>query len=138
MQQVRILIVFIVLMICTYEDYVHKQINLIIPISGVAIYFILFFEEIEFIELLMGSLPGIFLIILSSLNTGIGDGDGIIFIFLGIVAGIKVAFLSMLITFLISSLFAMIMLVTKRMQRRESFALVPFILTGATICILWQ
>lgn len=88
-----------------------------------------FFQILKYV--LLGSVPGLAMCILSLLSRGsLGMGDGILILMLGICTGIREMSVVLTWAFLLASVWAMGMLVIKKKNRYDSFPFVPFITIG--------
>ena len=89
--------------------------------------------------LLLGSLPGLFLILLSVLtSSAIGMGDGLFFLLIGTAAGLPLTLLLTICTFCLSAVWSLGVIVTRQVRglpRNPQFIpLLPFTLFPA---LLW-
>lgn len=89
--------------------------------------------------LLLGSLPGLFLILLSVLtNSAIGMGDGLFFLLIGTAAGLPLTLLLTICTFCLSAVWSLGVIVMRQVRglpRNPQFIpLLPFTLFPA---LLW-
>lgn len=88
-----------------------------------------FFQMLKYI--LLGSVPGLVMCILSLLSRGsLGMGDGVLILILGIYTGIRKMSAVLIWAFLLASVWAIGMLVIKKKNRCDSFPFVPFITIG--------
>lgn len=86
-----------------------------------------------------GTAIGILLILLSILTSGeIGMGDGVLFLISGLLLGIYensiLLFLSLLLTAIVSG----VLIVIKRVGRKDTLPFAPFVLAGYGVMCLWK
>lgn len=140
MLTMRILIVFIMILICAVSDYKTGYINISV---------ILFLSIINFVYGILspnkpgtdaiwfhlyGVLPGAILLLYSKLKGGIGEGDGYLFIAIGMILGIEFAVKLMISSFVLSGLYALYRIKKDKLDRKMTFPFVPFVLAGYLIC----
>ena len=148
MFKVRVLIAIVMLIICSYQDLKRKEINLSVLILSVLINtaFVVIDETSEILnnnvsfsgmyikksvaEIVMSVFPGIFILIFSKLFGQIGEGDGYVFIAIGLISGVRIVLLAMYISFLIGGIYAAYKRFIKKEKAEYGFAFVPFILIG--------
>lgn len=149
MFKVRVLIAVVMLIICSYQDLKRKEINLSVLILSVLINtaFVVIDETSEIlknnnisfsgmyikksvVEIVMSVFPGIFILIFSKLFGQIGEGDGYVFIAIGLISGVRIVLLAMYISFLIGGIYAAYKRFIKKEKAEYGFAFVPFILIG--------
>lgn len=148
MFKVRVLIAVVMLIICSYQDLKRKEINLSVLILSVLINtaFVVIDETSEILknnisfsgmyikksvaEIVMSVFPGIFILIFSKLFGQIGEGDGYVFIAIGLISGVRIVLLAMYISFLIGGIYAAYKRFIKKEKAEYGFAFVPFILIG--------
>ena len=132
-----ILITFLVLVKCAYDDIKTRYVNL--SILGIGLIFAIIIsivckENICIKSVVTGIIPGLLLLAISHIFKGIGEGDAFVFIFIGIMCGyydvIKIIFFS----FTTSFIYALFLLTIKRVGKHYSYPFVPFILSGFIIC----
>lgn len=132
MFEMRILIVLIVLIICTISDIRSREINITILIPGLILLLIMG-GKVYF----AGVTPGVIILIISKLISGIGEGDAYLFIFVGVMVGLDWVLDIVFISFIVSGVYALIMKATKKYGNDYSYAFVPFVLTGFVMsCLL--
>lgn len=82
-------------------------------------------------ELLSGCLPGVCLLLFSLIsNQALGFGDGGVAVAAGVFLGFTRTLLLLLLSFLISGLSSLVLLVVKNRKRKEEVPFVPFLLAG--------
>ncbi|MDO4189627.1 MAG: hypothetical protein Q4D29_11620 [Lachnospiraceae bacterium] len=80
-----------------------------------------------------GAIPGLVLLVISKVTSGIGEGDGYIFIFAGLLFGVTALVYIMVISFMLSGMYALAAKFIKKQDNTFSFAFAPFILIGFVI-----
>lgn len=74
---------------------------------------------------------GLFLCLLSGLTEkGIGMGDGLVTMIIGIYSGMRFTLLCLLMAFFLVSPVALILYLLKRMKKRETLPFIPFLFAG--------
>lgn len=128
--------VLLLLCICSYEDFKRKQIYtvwLAIFASEGIIYW-MFARDRTFVEIVTALVPGCCVLALSYFtHGGIGQGDGLLLITMGIfldVFGVCMVFLSALF---LSAGYALFLYYIRKKNRKYEIAFVPFLL--AKICL---
>ncbi len=86
-----------------------------------------------------GMIPGGFLIGLSWFSKGqVGIGDGIVFVVSGIFLGFFETGVLLFLSLLFAAFSGGILLVLKRLKRKDSLPFVPFIFAGYGVICLWK
>ena len=112
-----------VMMIPIWTCYVVAIIGMIFPTLG---------DEVT----LFGTLPGIVLLIISLLSEGaIGAGDAYLAITIGVFFGAKFVLGNLFLSSLCASGFSLIMLVMRKIDRKEKIPFVPFMLGGYVLVL---
>ena len=127
------IILGVMLFICAIKDIKSKEISLFVIILSffVIVVTIILKNEISILSRFGGVLVGLFLIIISKITRGqIGMGDGLVFCVTGMGLGIWDNMYLLFYSLFISAIFAGIVLITNRMDRRKVIPFVPFILVG--------
>lgn len=107
-----------IMMMPIYACMLVSLINMITDCSG--------WETIAY-----GALPGVVILLVSFLTRGsVGDGDAYLFIVLGMLMGIRTVLSVMTISMLAAAVFAIVNLLKGKLNKKDSFAFAPFILTG--------
>lgn len=80
-------------------------------------------------------LPGIAILITACLTKGcIGKGDGLVCLFLGSIMSISFVVSSLILGFVMSSVYGLILIVMKKAKRETQLPFVPFLFMGVIIC----
>lgn len=129
-------IFFILLCICSVFDIRKREIPLIILIAGIlaglgATLWQIRVGTASAIEIGESLLPGIFLLLLS-FCTGekVGYGDGLLLIISGLLLGFIRCFVILCISLMVSSAFALLLLVFRKADRNSRLPMVPFLAIG--------
>lgn len=105
---------------------------------GIPVLIYRIFTGAEFVDLLLGMLPGLLLLV-TAVCTGesIGIGDGLVLCVLGVFCGIQraVAVLGMALVF--AALLAVILLTLKRAGKKTALPFLPCLFAGYILCLLW-
>lgn len=132
-----ILIAFIVLIKCTYDDIQTRYVNLSVIGIGLTIALITNYicrENGSIKNTVISIVPGVILLFFSKAIKGIGEGDAYVFIFTGIMCGYYDIIVIMFISFILSFIYALFLTVIKKVNKNYSYPFVPFILLGFIIC----
>lgn len=145
MFKVWILILFIMLFVCSISDiktgYINTIVILIALFTAIAIAFeTLIMSDLDIKYLMFqgigGIIPGIFILAVSKLKFGIGEGDAYVIITAGFMSGMWMTVSALFIAFIFSGLYGIIMINLKDSNNDDdSFPFVPFITMGYMICI---
>lgn len=127
------ILVILWLVICSLQDLKNKSISIYLIIGGFFILFILsiYMNQVTIISRIAGGSIGLLLIALNPLTKGqIGIGDGIILGVIGICFGFTSNVSILLIGLFFSAILSIILLVFKKVDRKQTIPFVPFILLG--------
>lgn len=95
--------------------------------------------ELSWYWILGGVVPGLIIIAISWCTRGqIGIGDGIIFIVSGIFLGFYENEVLLFLSLLFSAAAGGILVLLKRMGRKDAFPFVPFVCAGYGVMSLWE
>ena len=121
------------LSICSWQDLKKKSISIFFIIGGFILLFIgsLYSVQVSLISRIAGGGIGAVLLGLNPLTKGqIGLGDGIIIGIIGICFGFVSNTSILLVALFLSSVISAILLVFKKVDRKQTIPFVPFILLG--------
>lgn len=123
------------------QDLKEKRLSMIYLEIGAVLGILFFMGEIESrkldIEIIFSFLPGIIFLLISKITKEkIGEGDGWLFLILGGCMGAKNTWLLWQISLILSSVFSLIVLVSKKNKAESQIAFVPFIWTAHVL--LWS
>lgn len=118
------------LSICTIDDLYFHKVN-IIPIFIFSILGILASEQVY----LLGTFPGVLLILISLLykKSGIGLGDGIVIMCLGLLVGLNGILFTTFLALAMSCFYGIASLLLKKKNLKSTYPFVPFISLGYMI-----
>ena len=125
----------ILLGICTYTDLRHREIPLSMPAVFTVLAVLYRGAEGEwwmgFVELVLALVPGVILLIIHFIKKEwIGAGDGLLVLVCGYALGSEMVLKTVMIAFLCSGCYGLVMLILKRYGRRDTLPFVPFLLVG--------
>lgn len=121
------------LSICSWQDLKKKSISISFIIGGFVLLFIgsLYLNQVSFISRIAGGGIGGILLGLNPLTKGqIGLGDGIIIGIIGICIGFTSNVSILLVALFLSAVISLILLVFKKVDKKQTIPFVPFILLG--------
>lgn len=136
----KLIIVLLFLLLCTYFDVREKRIPcyLFFAFGIIGILFLLLLREKEVLPALQGVIVGIGVLFLARVTReGIGYGDGIILLITGLYLGLRQNVLLFLLAILLSSAFALVFWVVKRVDRKTELPFVPFLAAAFLIQLCW-
>lgn len=117
--------------ICSYEDAKHKHIHIAWPAIFAALGTLLCFMEGEqrIIRILPAVLPGLFVLLLTFVTKGgIGEGDGILLMTMGIFLGGTDVLRIFTYALFFAGSYALFLFFFKKKSRKYEIAFVPFLL----------
>lgn len=121
------------------EDIREKKITVNITLfSGIiGVFLHLLFQNQSIYEMLAGTLPGVFIFLISYLTKGkIGMGDGMVFMLTGLYLGFGKNMTLMAITFLLAGVFGLYLLIQKETGADKKMPLMPFLFLGYSLMVL--
>ncbi len=122
-----------VLTALSVEDILKRRLVLWHILAGAALMVVpaVIFDGLLLWERIPGLLIGLSLMGLSKLTKGkIGMADGMLIGSIGLATGMIRSFYTLSWTVMIAGVFAAVMWITRKMGRKDSFPLVPFMLAG--------
>lgn len=132
------------LMVMAVWDVMHRRISLGISLVTAAFLAILRIVEIwntgeTLPAAFLGVLTGVFLLLISYVSQGgIGAGDGLVFVVMGLVLHVWENSMVLLLALTLSGVVGGSLLVLRRVQRKSMLPFVPFILCGYGVMFLWK
>ncbi len=85
-------------------------------------------------QVIIALIPGVLILLLSFFKgAGIGAGDGLIAMITGISLGIEAELISLYFSFILSSIFALLIIALKKGNKRTEIPFVPFMAAGFLI-----
>lgn len=76
---------------------------------------------------LLGTLPGLFMLLVGYITRKVGYGDGLVLIAVGILVGYRICFLLVCFSLLLMSVWCMILLLRKKGNRNTRIPYLPFL-----------
>ena len=119
--------------ICSLQDIKKKSISIYYIIGGFILLFIvsISLEQVSIVSRIAGGGIGLLLLALNPLTKGqIGIGDGIIIGVIGICFGFTSNVSILLVALFFSAFISIILLVFKKVNRKQTIPFVPFLLLG--------
>lgn len=122
--------------ICSLEDVKNRKIHILWPvlftIEGVL--FWIFWRQQPIIKLLPAVIPGAAMLVLALLmRQGIGEGDGILLMVMGIYLGAARAFWVFIYALFLSAGYALYLYIIRRKSKTYEIAFVPFMLISFVV-----
>lgn len=136
----KLIFMFVFLLLCTYFDMKEKRIPfyLFFAFGVIGILFLFISQEKEVLPALQGAIVGIGVLFLAKVTReGIGYGDGIILLITGLYLGLRQNALLFLLAILLSSVFALVFWMVKRVDRKTEIPFVPFLAAAFLIQVCW-
>ena len=148
MQWVRVLkmkfelLILMVLILASAEDFFHKEISLWMPVICGIISFSCIFtgylnNETDLVNVILSLLPGAALLLVA-LVTGqaIGYGDGLMALTIAPVLGFEKTCIVILAGMMMSLVYSIFLLIVRQSDKKATFAFVPFLAAGMGVTIL--
>ena len=109
-----------------------------VALLGVVVLLFRLFMKTGIGELILGVLPGIFLLFLAvCTRESIGIGDGLVLCTIGLFTGLKPAVGILGMALILASLLAMVLLILRRAGRRTALPFLPCLWAGYLLSLLW-
>lgn len=90
------------------------------------------------LELIIGILPGVFLLLLAyATRESIGYGDGLVIGVLGLFCGAKQAMAVLGMAFVFSAALSILLLAARRAGRKTELPFLPCLWAGYLLCLVW-
>lgn len=127
-QQISVLAV---LGICSYEDMKSRRIHAgwLAVFAGAGILLQIFEGKWNMVEILLAILPGLFVLLLAFVTRGgIGEGDGILLMIIGIFLGGAGVLRIFIYALFLAGGYALFLFFIKKKGRKYEIAFVPFLL----------
>lgn len=135
------LIISIFMVICTIMDIRKKEIPAVaIVLSGLlALCYMIFGSEKQWMDILYSLIPGMFLLMLSyCTRESIGYGDGLVVLVMGICMGIGICMAAVMAGLIISAVCAVALLVFGKVGGKSRLPFVPFLSAGLGVVYIVQ
>jgi len=119
----------ILLVFTVIDDLKYKQIRIMpIILTGVLGLFLRCALQGDIVGGLLGAVVGMLLIAIGKITRqAIGYGDGVIFISIGVLIGLKQVAAVLFISLLLAFVYSVVLLVLRRAKRKTAFPFVPFV-----------
>lgn len=129
---ILIITVFFILVMCSIDDLYYKRIN-ILSVLFLTVTGLITNKQFS----LQGAIPGFLLFMIAILlkESGIGTGDGILLMCLGILIGFKDILFTSTIALLIAFIYGVSAILIFRKKLRYEYPFIPFVLVGYMICM---
>lgn len=132
-EKIRIILIMLLLAFNSICDWKYREISIVVTLSGIIFsgLMVIFMPAYTIGEVLGGIGIGIFLMICSLITKGqIGIGDGIICCFTGLCGGFSDTLGMLLAGLFFSAAVSVVLLVTKKAERKTKIPFVPFLFAG--------
>lgn len=121
------------------EDIRQKKITvgltLFSGITGILMH--LLFQNQTIFEMIAGAVPGMFILAASRLTkSGIGMGDGIVFMLTGLYLGLEENLRLMFLSFSLAGIWGMYLLIIKKCEKSRRIPFVPFLFLGYCLIMI--
>lgn len=136
------LLILIVLIFASLEDFFRKEISLWMPavcalISLVSILVGCLYKQTDMMDVLLSLLPGIVLLAVAFLTReAIGYGDGLMALSFAPVLGFEMTCIVILAGMMMSMVYSIFLLIVRQSDKKTSFAFVPFLTVGMGVTML--
>lgn len=101
--------------------------------AGTVVIYELFTGHISWLQPLLGSLPGVFLLLVAWFSKKAGYADGIVLLCLGILYGYREGLLVLCVSLLLISLASVVLLMLRRVKRHTRIPYIPFLTVGFAV-----
>lgn len=125
-----IILCSLLLLVGALSDLKSKTISIIIPMAGSISGVLLLFLSGNKESLVIGAVFGMIIFLISVVVKDFGIGDGLMIFVLGILRGINICMESILIAFVISTAWGIVLLLIKRKKEKMLIPFLPFLLVS--------
>ncbi|HHT97767.1 MAG TPA: hypothetical protein GXZ90_07725 [Clostridiales bacterium] len=134
------IIVIVSLIISSIQDLKYKKISLwIISLSVILLLALSIYKNNGFINIIGGAIVGFIVISISIITRSkIGIGDGIVLIMTGVVLGFWQNLELLLYALSIAALISIVLLILKKVNKKDSLPFVPFILISYFVVLYFN
>lgn len=135
------IICLIFMTICTVTDIKKKEVPIavIVLFGSVAVLYVIIGGEKKWMEILYSIMPGAFLLLLGlCTRESIGYGDGFAAMVSGLLTGWKGCVTAIITGLLLSSVFALALLICKRAKGKSRIPFLPFLAIGLGVFYIVQ
>lgn len=134
------IVAIIYLLGCSVFDFVWKRLPLWIVLTGsvtgivVGLSQIYIFGQRDWIDVLFGLLPGVCVTGIALVSEdGIGLGDGVVLLIIGLILGMQMTIMAAVIGLLLSTLVGVALLIFKKVGLQTSIPFIPFLTIGVMV-----
>lgn len=139
MEWVSTMLEISLLAICSIQDLKKKKIKMAYPLLWGTAGLVINLKTEEAAACLAGSLPGIFLMVLSVATRGsVGLGDGLLVAATGVILGLRESVWILLGALLLATVLGLGMMAVGKWHRKDAVPFVPFLLAAHLGVIIWQ
>lgn len=131
------------LMVLSFFDIKEKQVPVLLLAAGlviglgISVYNCLRGRE-QWLAVLIGILPGVFLLLVAAMTKKAGWGDGIVLTALGLICGYRESIFLLTISLLSMSVLSVILLVFRKVGRNTALPYLPFLGLAYIICCMMR
>jgi len=109
-----------------------------VVLLGVAAALYRWWNDVPFLEVLAGIIPGGALLWMAWVTKeSIGYGDGIVLLVLGLFCGVAKTIAVLGLSLVLAAVLSMILLILKKAGRKTALPFVPCLCSGYILCLLW-
>ncbi len=136
------LLILIVLIFASVEDFFRKEISLWMPvicalISLACIVTDYLYKETDIMNVFLSLLPGAVLVFIAFVTSqAIGYGDGLMALSFAPVLGFEMTCIVILAGMMMSMVYSIFLLIVRQSDKKTSFAFVPFLTVGMGVTML--
>lgn len=141
MEIIKIIVVSLFLILCTYRDLKSKEISILTCGFGalLGLFINTCIYNTNFFTIILGMLPALIILIFSLLTKGdIGMGDVLVIGVIGLNIGFLGSMLVLIIALIICGLCGLIFIMFKIKKYKDKIAFTPFILIGYFLLVFME
>lgn len=138
------ILLLIFLTISTLMDIKNKSVNLYLCIFflilGVGYNTFLHLEGVIGIgDIIVATIPGFILLLLSLVTRqGIGFGDGVVVIIMGMLIGFERTVTSLMVGLIVATIFSGVLIMIKKVEKNHQIPFIPFLSIGVDVIVLGE
>ncbi len=125
----------------SFLDIKFRRISVIVCLvcGSIGVLIKVFDGDFNFLEMMFGTAPGLFLILVSIFSKGkVGMGDGILLLSLGTLIKAESIIEILIVALILTSMFSVVLIVIKRANLKSSLPFVPFLLLSCIGHLFWS
>lgn len=136
LEKLKIIKTILLLVYFSYEDIRDRKIStyLLLGSLGIAVLYLIIARDVALWEYLTGACVGILFLFLSIAGEGIGTGDSVLIMLLGLLLGVRRQIAILFIGVILCAVTAAVLLAVGKVGRKSKLPFVPFLLCA--FCIL--